>query len=188
MTSDKKPANWSQIRRHLKGWPRPALLALAKDLYNASAANRDFLHARFQADGDSGEALEKYRRKIIEQFFPQRGDGKLKLAEARKAIRDYRKATGNLAGTIDLMLAYVENGTEFTRQFGDINEAYYNSLESVMNEMVALLWREGAELYPRFRARIQRLEAQADHIGWGYGDYLREQVGSLENELGAESQ
>jgi len=30
----------------------------------------------------------------------------------------YRKATGNLAGTLDLMLTYVENGTEFTRQFG----------------------------------------------------------------------
>ena len=110
MTSEKKPANWSQIRRHLKGCSRPALLALAKDLYDASAANRDFLHARFQADGDSGEALEKYRRKIVEQFFPQRGFGNLKLAEARKAIRDYRKATGNLPGTAELLMTYVENG------------------------------------------------------------------------------
>jgi hypothetical protein len=32
------------------------------------------------------------------------------------------------------------------------------------------------------------LESQADHIGWGYGDYLREQVGFLENELGDEPQ
>jgi hypothetical protein len=40
-----------------------------------------------------------------------------------------------LARTIDLMLTYVENGTQFTREFGDINEAYYNSLESVLHEM-----------------------------------------------------
>lgn len=49
--------------------------------------------------------MERYWLTVIERFFPLRGFGKLKLAEARKAIRDYRKATGNLAGTIDLMLA-----------------------------------------------------------------------------------
>ena len=46
----------------------------------------------------------------------------------------------------------------------------------------------GVRTYPRFHTRIQRLEAHADRIGWGYGDYLRAQVGFLENELGAESQ
>jgi hypothetical protein len=30
---------------------------------------------------------------------------------------------GNLLGTIDLMLTYVQNDTEFTLEFGDINEA-----------------------------------------------------------------
>ena len=147
------------------------------------AGNRDFLQARFQAEETAGAALEKYRRKIVEQFFPARGDGKLKLSEARKAIRDYRKATGNLTGTIDPMLTYVENGTEFTHQFGDINESFYNSLESVLNEMAQLLMREGSELYPRFRERVQRLTTHADHIGWGYGDALRDQVYHLENEL-----
>jgi hypothetical protein len=157
-------------------------------LHDTSTANRDFLRARFQSEDTSGEALEKYRERIVEQFFPRRGFGKLKLAEARKTIRDYRKATGNIAGTIDLMLTCVENGTDFTREFGDINEAYYNSLESVMNEMSQLLCREGAELYPRFRERIRRLESNADHIGWGYGDYLCGQVHFLENELGDEVQ
>jgi hypothetical protein len=57
---------------------------------------RAFLQARFQAEENTGAALEKYRRKIVDQFFPARGDGKLKLGEARKAIRDYRKVTGNL--------------------------------------------------------------------------------------------
>jgi hypothetical protein len=179
-------AGWAQIRPQLNDWPRSAVIALVKDLYNASIENRDFLHARFQAEANAGEALERYRRRIVEQFYPRRGDGKLKLAEARKAIRDFRKATGNVAGTIDLMLTYVENGTTFTREFGDINEGYYNSLESVLNAMAALLCKDGPELYPRFRERIQRLDDHADHIGWGYGDYLREQVGFLENELGGE--
>ena len=186
MSTEKRATSWSALRQQLKGWSHPALLALIKDLHDSSAANRDFLRARFQAEDASGEALENYRRRIVEQFFPRQGFGKLKLAEARKAIRDYRKATGNVAGTIDLMLAYVENDTDFTRQYGDINAAYYSSLKSVMYEMVQLLCQEGAELYPRFRERIQRLDSHADHIGWGYGDFLREQVFFLENELAGE--
>ena len=121
--NEKKPTGWQKVRRQLDDWTKPALIALVKDLYNASPDNRDFLQARFQAEENDGAALEKYRRKIVEQCFPPHGYGKLKLAEARKAIRDYRKATGNLTGTIDLMLTYVEIGTEFTRQFGDINES-----------------------------------------------------------------
>jgi hypothetical protein len=179
----KRASGWSAVRRQIADWPKPALIALVKDLHDASPENRDFLRARFDAETSGGEALEKYRRKIVEQFFPQRGFGKLKLAEARKAIRDYRKATGNVAGTIDLMLTYVENGTEFTRQFGDINEAYYNSLESALNEMVNLLCGEGRELYLQFRDRLTRVEQLANHIGWGYGDCVREQVATLENEL-----
>jgi len=157
-------------------------MALIKDLYDSSPANRDFLHARFQAEETGGTALEAYRRKIIEQFFPSRGFGKLKLAEARKAIRDYRKASGNSAGTIELMLTFVENGTEFTLQFGDIDEPFYNHLASVLNEMVRLLCQD-AELYPRFRERIVRLKTHAGDIGWGYGDLLRQEVHFLEDEL-----
>ena len=181
--SEKKSAGWPNVRRQLDEWSKPALLVLLKDLYDASPDNRDFLQARLQAEESGGEALENYRRKIVEQFFPARGYGKLKLADARKAIRAYRKATGNLTGTIDLMLTYVENGTEFTREFGDINESFYNSLESVLNEMAQLLMREGSELYPRFRERVQHLSTHAGHIGWGYGDALREQVDHLESEL-----
>ena len=34
---------------------------------------------------------------------------------ARKAIRDYRRATRNLTGTAELLMTYVETGAEFTR-------------------------------------------------------------------------
>jgi hypothetical protein len=117
----KKSAGWSSVREQLKAWRQPALMSLIKDLYDSSPANRDFLRARVQAEETGGAALEAYRRKIIEQFFPSRGFGKLKLAEARKAIRDYRKAAGNAAGTVQLMLTFVENGTEFTLDVGDID-------------------------------------------------------------------
>jgi hypothetical protein len=183
MTNEKKPTSWSAIRKQLSAQSKEALLALVKDLYDASSSNRNFLQARVQVEAGGGTAVEKYRRTIIEQFYPSRGYGKLKLTEARKAIRDYRKATGDVRGTVDLMLTYVEYGTRFTCDFGDINEAYYNSLESVLGEMTQLLSKDQPTLYPQFQKRILQLEAHADHIGWGYGDALRKHVRLLEANL-----
>ena len=180
----KKTGGWSTVRQQLTSWDKPALLALMKDLYEAAAENRDFIHARCQAGECGGEALEKYRGKIVEPFFPARGFGKLKLGEARKAIRDYRKATGNLPGTAELLMTYVENGTRFTHEFGDIDERFYGSVESALDELAALLRGEARGMYPQFRDRLARVEQMTDGIGWGFHDFVGDVVGQLEEELG----
>jgi hypothetical protein len=179
-----KTQKWSDVRKVLVRGDPAEFIDLIKELYDASPANRDFLHARFAANPDDDSALRPYLKRITTQFYPSRGYGKLNLAEARRAIRDYRKATGNVAGTAELMLTYVENGTAFTCEYGDINSAFYSSLESVLGELVTLLCTDGRELYPRFRDRIQQLATHAGSIGWGYGDFLREQVFNLKDELG----
>lgn len=180
-----KPAAWSSARKHLADWDKPALLALVKDLYDSSAPNRDFIQARCQGADGGGAVLETYRSKIIGQFFTKSksGIGPLKLGEARKAIRDYRKATGNLAGTAELLMTYVENGTEFTRQYGDINERFYTSLESALDELAGLLRGRAREMYPQLCGRLTKVELVAGGIGWGYGDRVFQVVEDLKDAL-----
>lgn len=180
----KKPGGWSAVRQQLASWDKPELLALVKDLYEAAGTNRDFIQARCQAGEGGGESLERYRGKIVEQFFPARGFGKLGLGEARKAIRDYSKATGNIPGTAELLLTYVENGTQFTHEFGDIDERFYNSMESVLEELAALLRGKARGMYPQFRDRLASLEQMTDGIGWGFHDFVKDIVGQLEEEFG----
>jgi len=180
----KKPVGWSSVGQQLTTWEKPALLALLKDLYEAAGGNRDFIHARCQAGECGGKVLEKYRGKIVEQFFPARGFGKLKLGEARKAIRDYRKATGDLPGTVELLMTYVENGARFTHEYGDIDERFYDSMESALDELAALLRGEARGLYPQFRNRLAKVERMTDGIGWGFHDFVGDVVGQLEEELG----
>jgi hypothetical protein len=181
--NSKTPGGWSAVRQHLGTWGKPALLALVKDLYDTAAENRDFIQARCQAEAGGGEVLEKYRRKIVDQFFPTRGEGKLKLGEARKAIRDYCKATGNLPGTVELLMTYFENGVKFTHEYGDIDERFYSSVESALDELAALLRGEARELYPKFRDRLARVEQMTDGIGWGFHDFVAGVVGQLEEEF-----
>ncbi len=181
----KRHGGWSAIRPPLTTWEKPALITLIKELYDAAAVNRDLLQARLLAGANDDELLEKYRRKIVEQFFPTRGlIGKLKLGEARKAIRDYRKATGNISGTAELLMTYVENGTRFTREYGDIDERFYNSIESALAELATLLCGEARGLYSQFAQRLATVKQMSDGIGWGFHDSIADVVGSLEEENG----
>ena len=175
----RKPS-WSALRRHLATWDKPALLALVKDLYEAAADNRDFIQARCQAGENGGEILEKYRAKIVEQFCPARGEAKLKLGEVRKAIRDYRRATSDLLGTAELLMTYVEQGAEFTQDYGDIDERFYNSVESALDELAALLHGEARGMYLQLSERLARVEQITDGIGWGFHDHIGDVVWQLE--------
>jgi hypothetical protein len=150
-----------------------------RDLYQVAAENRDFIQARCQAGESGGEILEKYRDKVERKFFPARGEGKLKLGEAHKAIRDYRKATGNLSGTAELLLTYVENGAEFAHEYGYSDERFFNSVEWALDELAALLYGEARGLYPQFRERLARVEQMTDGLGWGFHDYIGDVVYQL---------
>lgn len=176
---------WSTVERQLTDMDKPELIELLRDLFESSDTARTFPAMRVLG-GDGGETLEKYRRRVVGQFLPARGMGKLDLREARRSIREYQKSTSDLAGTIDLLLSYVEAGTHFTNSFGDINEAFYDSLESALSEMTELFRTStGRSLYPRFEPRLAQLGRATYGIGWGYGDVMSEMLGQLAADLGA---
>jgi hypothetical protein len=85
---------------------------------------------------------------------------------------------------VELLITYVENGTKFTHEYGDIDERFYDSVESALEELAALLRGEARGMYPQFRDRLARVEQMTDGIGWGFHDFVKDVVGELEEELG----
>lgn len=120
---------------------------------------------------------------IHASFFTRSGWPRepLRLTDARKAIRDYRKVTGDVQGTIDLLLSFVETGTDFTREYGGIDSRFYNSLTSALNEIDELLGGGGDPLYANFRDRLWAVADASRQIGWGYGDYVNDVVAELDD-------
>ncbi len=57
----RRARGWSAIRRRIANWPKPALIALVKDLHDASPENRDFLPARSER-GASSMPMTSYSR------------------------------------------------------------------------------------------------------------------------------
>jgi hypothetical protein len=117
------------------------------------------------------ELHAKSRAQIEQEFFPERGNPKLGFARASKAISTFRKLSGDERLTLDLMVYYVELGVKFTDDYGDIDEPFYNSIES-MFQSVASKIRGNEELFWAYNERMEKLVQICRPIGWGFGDNM----------------
>lgn len=71
------------------------------------------------------------------------------------------------------MLYYVECGVEFTDLYGDIDERFYYSLESMFADFVMLLnSMENDSFYRRQSKRIRAVFEDTRDIGWGFSDKM----------------
>lgn len=117
------------------------------------------------------DVLDKYKA-IITREFSGRGYHVPRLSIARKAVTDYKKIAQSPMPVLDLMLHYVESGVGFTNRFGDIDEPFYNSLESMFSQAMKLI--EQYQLHSHFQPRCQQLVRDTRHMGWGFHDALAE--------------
>src|SRR5262245_27245920 len=112
MLKPARAASWKDVKTVLSQQSMPELLQLIRDLYALRPEVKDFLHARLLT---SEQTLAPSKHTIQHSLAPDVIHGKnLALARGRKAITDYQKATRDRVGTLDLMVYYVECGTQFT--------------------------------------------------------------------------
>lgn len=94
---------------------------------------------------------------------------------AKKALKTYIKSNGSINGLIDLMLFYVECGTQFTLDYGDIDEGYYETLENTFEELLQLL-KENSISIDSYKNRFYSILYESRDIGWGYADQLQDLI------------
>ena len=175
MSGKKSEVTWTKIKGPIQSLKKEEVMALVQGLFKLSVENRAFLAAHLLGAHSSQTFLQPYLDRINRAFYTRAGNPKLKLADGRKAIREYQAATSDPFGSLELMLAFVEMGTFFTLDFGDIDEPFYNSLTSVLGSMHETLKSEqGPMLYQGIRERMLKLSQFGDRIGWGYGDELQQ--------------
>lgn len=168
----KKKPSWSDIKKALAGYDRAALVGLISDLYASSAQNKTFLHARFSTGAD---ALKPYLKIIEDTLYPDIYRNKpVQIAKAKKAISDYTKAAGEPRGILELMVFFVETGTEFTVNFGDIDEGFYLAMERMFDKALDKVLAMDKETIDEYYERFAAIVVLASNIGWGYHDALEE--------------
>ena len=179
MASNKKPT-WNDVKAILVEKEKSELLKLIADLYSSSAENKSFIHSRYSV---SGQTLEPYKGIISESLYPDVYKNKpIRLSIGKKAISDYYKATKDKAGQLELMVHYLETGNQFTIKFGDIDEQFYSSLETMFEKILTLLRKESRDVRDKYFSRLKDVVSSARNIGWGYYDYISDIFGKYESE------
>lgn len=174
---------WKTVKSEIAYWDQKRLLGLVQDLYGLNRTNADFLHARLLGS-DEGDTLAPYKKRIQTAVCPKEPwKQDVRLSDARKAIADYRKAKGEPHGLLTLMIHYVRCGNDFTLEFGDIDEPFYNSMCSMVGQFCKLLIKEGdhdlvREFIPLLETEFQRIDGQ---IGWGYPDEVGDQLADIKD-------
>jgi len=167
--SAKKPS-WSQVKAILAQQEPKEVLKLVGDLYRLSKDNRVFIESRFLTGED---ALEHYKQVIADALYPDVYKNKpIRLSVGKKAISDYRKATGDDLGVLELMVHYLEQGNDFTAEYGDIDAQFYDSLCSMMDRILEMLTHQSSDVVDQYIPRLEQVVLRASGIGWGYHDYI----------------
>ena len=168
MSRTRKP-KWPDLKKPLQEQSKAQLVKLIGDLYKLAPENRDFLHAR-TIPGE--ESIATYKKIVFACMWPELGQQWFEYRKAKKAISDYKKASGDEIGEIELMLHYVETANDFTCSYGDMDEQFYDSVLSMCNRVAKKIRAFPEEKRQEYRKRLCDLADSSKGIGWGYHDEL----------------
>lgn len=139
------------------------------DLFKLFPVIKEYYKVKLTLDGEM-EILDKYKKIIKDEFFPDRGFGKLRFAIMKKALEDFRKLSRSPENIAEMMISYTEYGVEFTNEYGDIDEKFYNNIEGMYEKTLKYIFNE--HLDQIYRDRIRKIMEDGDGIGWGFSDGL----------------
>ena len=102
MKTKRTPSKWDAVKNSISICSQKKLLELIHALHDLSEENRRFIQARFLAGENQ---MDPFKKIINQALYPDViHDKGVSLATGRKAINDYRKATGDETGVLDLMI------------------------------------------------------------------------------------
>ncbi|AST97819.1 DUF6155 family protein [Shouchella clausii] len=177
MTNPKK-LSIPEIKKALKSYDKESLITLLIDGYKQSQEMKNYIHVLLNPEETIEELYQKSKNQILHEFFPERGDAKMRLSVAKKAITEFKKWCKDEIRTIDLMIYYVEVGVDFANEYGDIYEQFYNSMISMYGNVVDKI-NNNLELCDRFYQRLKSIVMNTSGMGWGFHEELYSLFGQL---------
>ena len=165
-------STWSAVKRELAHLSQSELITLLSDLYGLSSQNKNFVDTRFLKEVKTIDRYKEIIRRYICPDEPWKDSQPISIKEAKKALSDYKKASQDSLGLIELMVYYLECGTDFLCQYGDMYEQYYDSLESVFENTLQLIKQQDQVATKHFLIRLDIVVKKSDGTGYGYYDTI----------------
>lgn len=158
-----------KIKEHFQKQKQESLVEEILTLYKTFDAVKEYYDSRLEPTA-AHDISQRYKKILEEQFCPKKGFPELKYSVARKAISDFKKVSSNYLDVLDLQLTYVEYGVKCTLDYGDIDERFYNSMESMFEKTLKDADEYG--VLKTFQKRCLNIHTQTQWMGWGFGEAI----------------
>ncbi len=157
-------------KKHLQSLSQEQLVELVMEMYKNLKPVKEYLN--YFMNPNEKEMLEKYRKIIVAEFYPntKSGNPKTRFSVCKKAIADFRALKPSPIMLADLMLTLPENACMFTYEFGDMWEQFYDS--AATNFKAALKYMEKNGLLNDFKLRCVDCVKYASPCGYGFADEI----------------
>ncbi len=157
------------IKKLLQSMTKAEIIEMVLELYSAQKEAKEYLD--FFACPDEKGKLEEYKNIIREEFYPKkRREPQTRFSVCRKAVSDFKKLKPSADALAELMISYMEWAIQFTYDYGDMWEQYYDSVENNFDKTVKYIATNG--LWNKYDKRLQQCVEWSDGCGWGFGDTI----------------
>ena len=162
----------ASLKKYLQSLPKEQVIETVLEMYDNMKPVKEYLE--FFLNPNEKEMFEKYRAVIINEFYPRAKytDPKTRFSVAKKAIADFRALKPSPELLADLMLTLPEMACQFTYDYGDMTEQYYNSAYN--NFKAALEYIHKNNLLDSFKLRCVDCLKWASDCGYGFEDDLND--------------
>ncbi len=157
-----------ELNKYLNSLTEKELIKEVKKLYDKFPDVKKYYEMEL---GDNSEKiLAEYKAKIEKEYFPTRGHGRARNSVSKKVVQDFKKIAIHQKDVVELLLYRVEMMLKFTNAYGDIDEPFYNSLESSFHEACKMIAKERLTSY--YKIYCEELVQSASNFGWGTHDSM----------------
>lgn len=160
----------TELKKQLQSLSKEQVIEKVLELYGNCKPAKEYLD--YLLNPDEKEKFKKYKAIIIDEFYPigNRSYPKLRISVAKKAIADFRALNPSPGLLADLMVTLPETACQFTNEYGDMSEQFYNS--TVVNFEAALKFLQKNNLLENFKLRCAECVKYAEPCGYGFADEI----------------
>lgn len=157
-----------EFNKYLKSLSEKELIQELQKLYSKFKPVQQYY--QLELSDNSEVVLNEFKAKINKEYFPSRGYGAARNSVSKKVISEFKKISIHTKDLVDLILYRVERMLDFTIAYGDMDESFYNSLESSFDEACKLIKKE--KLIRHYKTYCRELVGKSNNFGWGVYDSL----------------
>jgi len=156
------------LKQHLQSLSNEQMVETVLEMYDNIKPVKEYFE--YFLNPNEKEMFKKFRTVIVNEFYPKGKytEPKTRFSVAKKAIADFRalKPSPELLG--DLMVTLAEMACQFTYDYGDMWEQYYDS--AYTNFKNALIYLQKNNLLDNFKLRCEDCVKYASPCGYGFAD------------------